>query len=442
MGSELERLNREERTFLEGALNFIINTPSFKNIEEGYSFNDEPKIFSFYIRWKLNRKCKSCNNDKKYDSAGGCSFSRKKAFLKTIGETVERYFLGVYSSKNLIWDCYNHLKETNKNPVNPRDFFSFSNIEDKPEFYKDDYSKINWIKGRSLTYNRDVLVPAQLVFVPYCYKKNEPVIRFPISTGAASYSSLKGAILNGILEVVERDAFMISYLNKLPRNIISVEKNEDSDLRKIIFSIQRYNLDLYILDISTDVPVYTILSIIIDKTGIGPAVSLGLKSSLRLKDAIVGSIEECIHGRLWVREMMMNTDRSEIERIRKDKYRISRIRERGILWSGVDMIKKINFFFCGNSIRLKEMRSSKARNLKWLLSWFRKRNIELIYVDITPPSLKNQSIYIVKVLIPSFQPLYLDERFPFQNKERLEKVPSLLGFKPLRRINKFPHPFL
>ena len=41
------------------------------------------------------------------------------------------------------------------------------------------------------------------------------MLRWAVTTGLATGQSLEEAIAKGILEVVERDAFMISYLNRL-----------------------------------------------------------------------------------------------------------------------------------------------------------------------------------------------------------------------------------
>ena len=407
-----------------------------KSIYSGGFYNDEPKIYSFITH--LHSTNKYCLEEQ---FSIGSSFLKTKALVKSLGEGVERYFLSVYQKQSFVWGSYKFFQTKS---INPRKFLSFSKYKIKPNFplYINENDKLNWVKGFSLTDKKNILIPAQFIFVPYEFKAKEPVIRFPITTGAACYSSLKGAILNGLLEVIERDAFMINYLNKLSRNIIDIGKSGDKTLEKIITSIKRYNLELYTLDISTDVPVYTIMTIIIDRTGLGPAVSLGMKSSLKIKNAIIGAIEECLHGRFWIREIMMESGRKKIKEIQKKKYYITDIKERGILWSDLKMISKIKFFLESKTIGIKKLSEYKSKDLDELLAWFKKEKIGVLYVDVTSPNLKRKKIYVVKVIVPQFQPLYLDERFPYWKGERLKEIPEKLGFKPLEKINKFPHPFL
>jgi ribosomal protein S12 methylthiotransferase accessory factor len=406
------------------------------------SYNDEPKLFSFSSVLKI--KNQSINKSSLDNIITGVSFIKETALLKTLGEALERYNLSIYQEKNFIWNSYNSLKGKR---IDPQKFISFSkkDFHAKPKFnlYTSKNDELNWMKGFSLTKKEEILIPAQLVFVPYYFTTKEPVIRFPITTGAACYNSLKGAILRGLLEVIERDAFMIFYLNKLSPPIINIQNSQDKLLEKIFSSIKRYKLELYILDISTDVPVYSILAIVIDKTGFGPAISLGMKSDLYIKNAIIGAIEESFHSRFWIKDIMIQKKiKSLWMEIQKKKDYISDLKERGIIWSELQMINKINFFFKGKKVLLKKTSSTKTENLDSLLKWFTKQNIEVLYVNITPARLEREKIYVVKVIIPQFQPLYLDERFPYWEGKRLKEIPQKLGLKPLKKVYKFPHPFL
>ena len=83
--------------------------------------------------------------------------------------------------------------------------------------------KIDWVWGYSLTRSQPVLVPANLVFFPYEADHNEKTISWTDSNGLASGNNLEEAVLHGILEVVERDAAVISEYNRLPQAEITPE---------------------------------------------------------------------------------------------------------------------------------------------------------------------------------------------------------------------------
>lgn len=83
--------------------------------------------------------------------------------------------------------------------------------------------KIDWVWGYSLTRSQPVLVPANLVFFPYKADHDEKTISWTDSNGLASGNNLEEAVLHGILEVVERDAVVISEYNRLPQAEIRTE---------------------------------------------------------------------------------------------------------------------------------------------------------------------------------------------------------------------------
>ncbi len=304
--------------------------------------------------------------------------------------------------------------------------------------------KLWWVKGYSLTQKESTLIPAQLIYVPYHFCK-EPAIRFPITTGAATGSSLGGAILRGICEVAERDSFMIFYLNKLIPIRIDLTNSRDKTLRLISGNFKRYNLELYVFDISTDIPTVSIMAIIIDKTGIGPAVAVGLNSSLSPKDAILGAIEEAQHTRPWMRDEMFKRSKSS-----QSKFIVDLL-ERGLLWAKLDKVRHLDFFL--NSKKLVGVdqfiitKSKKvAKDVKSFIEWFKNNNLEVVFADVTQPEIKKQGFFVVKVVIPKLQPLYLIEKFKYLGGERLYQIPKTLGFTKSitseEKLNKLPHPFL
>ena len=131
-----------------------------------------------------------------------------------------------------------------------------------------------------------------------------------------------------------------------------------------------------------------------------------------------------------------------MKKIRKNKYLVYEKKDRGLLWSSQEMIKKLDFFLRGKEIPVGKMPSKEVKSLDDLVQWFRREGLEIAHVDVTIPELKREGLYVIKVLIPQLQPLYLDDRFPVWTGKRLKEVPRKLGFRPAKVINKFPHPFL
>jgi len=80
------------------------------------------------------------------------------------------------------------------------------------------------------------------------------------------------------------------------------------------------------------------------------------------------------------------------------------------------------------------------------LNLLRERKIDVCGVDITMPPIKEEGIYVAKVVSPQLQPLYLNESLRHISGERIFRAPVTLGYRkePLleSEINQIPHPFL
>jgi ribosomal protein S12 methylthiotransferase accessory factor len=397
-------------------------------------YNDEPAFFSYLVEVKDKSFRKFGNTSRRYIAT-----SKERCLIKMLGEIIERYCVSCENKKELIWGSYDTFK--NK-AINPKKFIFFNFNKISPFFptYKNEKQKLYWTECIDLVTKEKRLIPAQCIYLIHQFRKNEPRITFPVSTGTAFHFDFKKALTSAILEVVERDAFMTHYLTKLPGTVIEISQKEKF-LYKIVKKIERYNLKLILIDISTEFPVWTILGIIIDESGIGPAISVGAKSHFNLKEAITCAIEECIQSRIWIRTAMVilkNVKEDYLLYGKKEKL------NRGLFWSKKEMIKKISFFWNNEKISIDKLKKQKkANNLNSLIKWIKENNIEFYFKDVTPHEFKNK-FYTIKVVSPSLQPLYFDERFPQWNLERLkmflQKIKKVKGKKII--INKIPHPFL
>lgn len=402
------------------------------------NYNDEPKMFHIGCKFKVTSKISDAGHYEDY--SGGISFDKRKAYMKALGEVIERYCLAIYKKTNFKISSYKKIKNI---AVNPKDFSSFTkeqlNTKEFRNFRFDEKAKFKWVKGFSIFERKEKYLPAQLIYVPYIFS-NEPVIRLPISTGAAAGTSLSGALYRGLCEIIERDSFMIYFLNRISPAKIDFSNCKDKEINKILNYIKRYELEILIFDITTDIKIPTILSIIIDRTGIGPTVSLGLKTDLNIRKALLGSIEESLQSRSWIRDEMYNRKRTK--NIFKDI-----IIERGLYWSKKERIKKLDFFL--KTAKMKDYENYKInaisdakKKLEIILKELKKANVNIYFFDITLPFVKKKGFNVVKILADKIQPLYLDEKYKYLGGERLSSVPMLLGYKAQKKLNKDIHPFL
>lgn len=410
---------------------------------------DEPKIFMAYASCGdlLLESSKNNGTYRKWKGFGGADFFYKeKAVLRCLGEAVERTCLGYYREKDIVCASY---KELESSAVNPREFVSFSKNQISDQAFKncvfDENTKFGWVLGKSLINEKKLFVPAQLVYLSYRFRQNEPIIRRTNSTGAAAYTNRDEAIYRGICEAVERDAVMIYYLNKISPPIIDLASSEDEELIMVDKRFRRKNLELYVLDLKTDIDIPVFGTLLIDRAG-GPAVAFASKSDFDSKKAVLGSIDEAV--RIWCgkrRKMTENPDFSSIEARAHEIYDLT---ERGLLWAQAKMIKHIEFLTYGKkkSFELTNSTGTSSKRLNLALNYFRKNKIEVVSVDITAPAASKLGFFAFMTIIPKLQPLYLDERYRCWGGERLYNVPVKLGYlkEPNKEeeLNQITHPYV
>jgi len=385
--------------------------------------------------------------------SGGIDFNEEGAFIKTVGEALERLCLCVYRERNFTLSPYDKVSKTVLNPL------SFAGISPSlrkanPRLKIDEKSVFRWVRGFSLFDSRKIFIPAQLVYVGYKYAEGEPIIQEQISTGAAAADSFAGALYGGICEAVERDAFMINYLNKLSPPLIDLGTVKNEKFQKLLAMFRRYNLELYVVNITTDISIPSMAAIIIDRTGAGPFVHVGAKTDLEIEKAVIGAVCEALRGRLGFRHKFPLSDdlKKKQEFIKTNPSRIMTFEDRFLFWDSLDMIKEIEFLFQGQEKKLNAEDLQRYKDfsgkekLKKSLEILKKAKIDIYGVDITMPQIKEEGIYVAKVVSPQFQPLYLQEWLKHSWGERLFNVPVKLGYrdKPLseNELNSFPHPFL
>ena len=98
---------------------------------------------------------------------------------------------------------------------------------------------LHWTTAYSITQDQPVLVPASFVYLPYYFESaSESPSHNPISTGLACGSNLAPAIYKAILEVIERDAFMIMWQNQLPCTRIDLTTVDDPFIQSLLKELE------------------------------------------------------------------------------------------------------------------------------------------------------------------------------------------------------------
>src|SRR3989344_5419093 len=387
------------------------------------------------------------------NGSGANLFNEEAALRAAIGEGLERYSMLNFLPKN------GNFLDTSLEKIKDKALNILKIVGISPEeriarnsvfpLYFDEKTNFRWVKGYSITEEKPVFVPLQLV--SYSWRPwregKEPMLRMFSSTGAAVDSVTEKAILHGLLEIIERDTFFITWLNKLAPRKLGFQKIGDKKLQKIFDSFEEKLLELNLLLLPTDFPCYVILAIIIDRTGVGPAVSVGGTAALSLTEAVEKSISEAIKIRNQTRKMLERA-REIQEDLSFDNPASIGIRARALLWARRGMENEIDFLLKGEEINPEDLKdfinptTSPKEKLDHVIQSLKTGGLEASYVDITPDQAKESGLRSIFTIIPELQPMHIEEALPYFYGSRLHDVPIKLGYLPAKELNKIPHPFI
>jgi ribosomal protein S12 methylthiotransferase accessory factor len=161
-------------------------------------------------------------------STGTAFADPAQARLSAIGEAVERY-CGNFVPAGLRRATHAELVAAGENAVNPADLALYSAAQ-----YADpgcpftpftDDLPVLWTPGATLPSQEPVWVPASLVYVNYHQppRLDEPVTNFVMLAGIAAGTDDRMARTAALEEIIERDATVIWWANRLPARPVHVE---------------------------------------------------------------------------------------------------------------------------------------------------------------------------------------------------------------------------
>ncbi|GAA1941119.1 TOMM precursor leader peptide-binding protein [Kitasatospora viridis] len=151
----------------------------------------------------------------------------------------------------------------------------------------------NWVWGHSFGLDRPVLVPESFVYYRLSMSGGEPGFAQEISSGNALGGCYEEAVLHGILEVAERDAFLMAWYQRTALPEIDLATVPDRRIRLVAERIERQGYRVHVFDSTREHGIPSFWTLAEDVTGTERprAVSTG-GSGLRPAEAILAALHE------------------------------------------------------------------------------------------------------------------------------------------------------
>lgn len=406
---------------------------------------DDPLVFSFGTIMP-DTSCYSPHRCS--ERMGGAGLTRDEALAATIGEALERYCSNFYNREEFIVSSYEGLSHK---AVAPRDFILFSEQQYAEAAFPfqpfTETSRVAWTWSDSLVHGTPTLVPACFAYLPYTFLKGEAIIGPSISTGLACASTLEEAILSGIYECIERDAFTIMWLNRLAMPVVDITDADVPAGRLFREKFALSHIKYCVCDITSDLGIPTFYTLAIGDSTLGRLVCVGSASRLEAQMAIQKTLVETAQARPYLRYVLRKKGDWQCG----DAFsNVQSFDDHARLYSSMpELIPKVQFVeqpptrFLG---RLPNRSTETITgDIEICVSALASKGFDVLVVDLTTRDVAAMGFRVVRVLIPGLQPLHGDHRFRFLGGKRLYQVPRTLGYTEQdtteQQLWPWPHPF-
>ena len=170
-------------------------------------------------------------------ATGKSFFSELDALASAYGEAIERFSYYEFSPEEYIDAPYRDMKSKNNLDIFSLAGFSPQQKQGDERLRFDERTQFRFITEKNLITGSAARIPLQLVSPKHfrsatrlagrsvaekTLPPSEPILRVPITTGVAAGRSEDEVVCNGILECIERDAFMLTYMNEVSPPQINV----------------------------------------------------------------------------------------------------------------------------------------------------------------------------------------------------------------------------
>lgn len=375
---------------------------------------------------------------------GGTGLIAEEALAKAIGEAVERYCIDMYAPEEVTIKSFAEIAEWAFDPRRCALFheeqYATPGFPFKP---LTEHTKIVWAPGFSVTRDEPTWTPLSLIAPRHYWSdEEEPFDVAPVS-GYACGLSLADALLRGIYEVIERDAFMLNWYNRIPARGINLAKLTSVAVQQTVDRFRGSPINMHCCDLTTDIGIPTYLALMFGQDRSWPALAIATATDLDPARAVQRALFELAANSLFVRSLL-----SKGAAVPQHPSDVQTQEAHALFYADYDRIPYLEHLFSGELMPLPaspDEEHDASTVLPAVVKHLAELGFEVIFADLTTPDVEELGFKVVKVIIPGMQPLDFGTTLHHVGSERLYETPSRMGYNIRHthpnQLNRLPHPF-
>ncbi|MFE7781022.1 TOMM precursor leader peptide-binding protein [Streptomyces nigrescens] len=394
------------------------------------------------------------------EAGWGRSDSYRVSTVTAVLEAVERWGgLQAGGKRTAVRAAYREVRELAVDPVSLGLYGEERYADpDFPFTPFHDALELRWVWAYSFRRRRSVLVPETYAYYgAHVLEPDEPRLAYEISNGCALGGCIEEATLYGLLEVAERDAFLMAWYGQRPLPVIDLASARDPRLRLLAAHLEEENdRTITVLDTTVEQNIPCVWAIAVGRPGDtarARAVCAG-GSHIDPERAVLNAL--CELG-----PILASVDRSYEQRrehvtaMTKDSQLVRTMGDHSLLYAAPEVFDRLAFLFASQEGRsLPEMAAKSVRvspddltqDVEQVIGRYLETGLDVLVVDQTTPEHRSAALACVKVIVPGTVPMTFGHGMRrVHGLPRLFDVPRLLGDRnapaTIEDLNPHPHPF-
>ncbi|OBY80775.1 bacteriocin biosynthesis protein SagD [Paenibacillus sp. KS1] len=387
------------------------------------------------------------------EACAGRTHSYADSEMTAILEGLERYCgLSPRGKRSVVHDSFRNVQHQALDPLRV-------GVHAKEQYERSDFPlksfdperPIDWVWGYSFLQERPILVPELLAY--YSSDCGHGFV-YETSNGCALGGSLEEAIFYGMLEVVERDSFLMTWYARLPLPRLDLRSVQDRELNWMterLETVSGYELYLYKSTMEHGIPSVWALAKNKKERGVNLICAAGAHPDP------IRAAKSAIHelaGMLLTVSEKFEENREQYERMLHDPYQVVQMEDHSMLYGLKQAEERLDFLLNDDrpmqtfeeAFEPTSWNADLTDDLKAMLLVFRQLNLEVIVVDQTTPETLRNGLHCVKVLIPGMLPMTFGQHLiRLTGLDRVLRIPAELSYSPEplspEQLNPYPHPF-
>ncbi|MFE9574430.1 TOMM precursor leader peptide-binding protein [Streptomyces sp. NPDC006692] len=351
-------------------------------------------------------------------------------------------------------------RELGERAVDPRAFGLYPDERHElpgfPYTRYDENLVMPWVWGYSFARGEAVLVPERYAYYA-AHSHEEPRFVYEISNGCAMGGCMEEAVLCGLLEVAERDAFLMTWYGRMAIPRVDPASARDRTIPMMIEHLRHrtgYEIQLYSATLEHGVPCFWAVGL--DTLGDPgkPRILCAGGSALQPEKAVINVLHEMGHL-LEHAKLYDAAERDRAARMVADPSLVKVMGDHSVLYSHQDAFDRFDFLLSEREARpfadFEEqwrwpVHTDLRSDLDEMVRRYLDRGLDVLVVDQTTPEHRAGGFACVKVMVPGTLPMTFGHRNRrVDGLPRLLNVPYELGYRDRvltpGDINPHPHPF-